>query len=626
VHRVDSRLRWGLLVLVLAVGAGLRADAFATGFYGDDYQQLALLRGDFPIERPGWDLFWFGPRDGDERARLLAFGLSPWWTAPEHRIAMFRPLPSALLWLDAQLFGDQPFGYHVHAFAWWALLIAAVWALLFRLLPPASAALGLVLFALAGAHDVPLCWIANRSTLVAASFGALALLAHVHALERAAPRGLWLAALGWSFALSAGEYAFGMLAYPLAHAWLAPAARAAGIRVRAAAVLAAGLPACVYLALRAGLGHGVVASGLYVSPGDPRFLSTAPARWLALAGELVLGLPAKSLWAGAPLRTWLLERRWLTPAQWQQLPDWPALHGALGALAIGLALLGLRWLARSRAPEHATLRWLIAGSALGVMSAGAALPESRLLVAPAIGSCAALAVFVVRAIARLRGAEGGLETRPYGERAGNGPAVGRREAAGLVFAVTGILFAHGLLAAHAARADAHGRRERAEAARRFAFAAPIPERAAGIDVVLLAAGDFSTATALPWIRRLHGADLPRSYQRLSGAIAPHLLRRIDERTLELDVIGGSPGAFTGSLYRPASQPLSPGRRVRVPGATFEVIGLWQGEVARLRVRFDRPLQSPDLLFLQASPGGLRRIVLPPPGEQRLLPPAAAAWD
>jgi hypothetical protein len=609
VHRVDSRLRWGLLVLVLLVGAGLRADAFATGFYGDDYQQLALLRGDFPIERPGWDLFWFGPRGAGERASLQAFGLLPWWSSPEHRLAMFRPLPSALLWLDTQLFGDEPFGYHAHAFAWWALLIAAVSALLFRLLRPASAALALLLFALAGAHDVPLCWIANRSTLVAASFGALALLAQVHAFERAAPRWLWAAALGWCCALSAGEYAFGLLAYPLAHAWLSPHAQASSARLRWSALLAAGVPASAYLALRAALGHGVVASGLYVSPGDARFLSTAPGRWLALAGELVLGLPAKSFWAGAPLRSWLYERRWLTPAQWQQLPDWPAVHGALGALAVGLALLGLRWLARRRADEHATVRWLLVASALGVLSAGAALPEARLLVAPAIGSCAALAVFVVHAIGRLR------------ERASS-----PLRAAALSLAIAGILLAHGVLAAHAARADAAGRRQRADAARRFAFGAPIPQRAAGLDVVLLASGDFSTATALPWIRRLHGAELPRSYQRLSGAVAPQFVRGVDAHTLELDVIGGGQGAFVGSLYRPPNAPLVPGQRVRHAAMTVEVNAVRAGEVASIRVRFDRPLRSPQLLWLHPFSGGLRRFVPPAPGEQLLLPPAAAAWE
>jgi hypothetical protein len=612
------RVRLGLLILLLAVGAALRLDAFSTGFYSDDYQQLAMLRGDFPIARPSWDLFWFGPRTADERARLSAFGLLPWWAVPEHKIAMFRPLSSALLGLDAQLFGDDALGFHLHSFAWWALLVCAVGTLLWRLLPPASAALGLLLFAFAGAHDVPVCWIANRSTLVAACFGVLALYAQVHAIERNAPRGLWLAALGWSCALSAGEYGFGMLAYALAHVWLAPAARAAGTRVRLAAMLAAGVPAGAYLALRAALGHGVVASGLYVNPSDPRFLSTAPARWLALSGELVLGLPAKALWAGAPLRNWILEQRWLTPRQWQALPDWPAVHGALGALAIGLLVIGMRWLARRNVPELPTLRWLLTGSALGVLSAGAALPESRLLVAPAIGTCAALAAFLMQALVRVR--------QPLGVDAGKRSKRARLEATALHCAVFAIVIAHGVLGIYGTRSAPYDRKQRADAARRFAFSAPIPVRAAGLDVVLLASGDFSTGTALPWIRRLHGASLPRSYQRLSGAVAPHFVRGIDAHTVELDVIGSSPGAFAGSLYRPATEPLLPGQRRRLPNMAVEVIAVRDGEPVRFRVRFDRPLEDPSLLWLHAFRGGLRRIAPPRPGEQILLPPAAAAWD
>ena len=63
-----------------------------------------MLRGEYLIQRPAWDAFWFGPRDAAERARMLDFGFLPWWSAPQHTIAMFRPLSSSLLWLDVQAF------------------------------------------------------------------------------------------------------------------------------------------------------------------------------------------------------------------------------------------------------------------------------------------------------------------------------------------------------------------------------------------------------------------------------------------------------------------------------------------------------------------------------------------
>lgn len=616
-------MRWAVLVAALLLGGALRVDALTTGFYGDDYQQLAMLEGAFPLQRPVWDAFWFGPHTEAERSRLVDFGFDPWWSAPKHTIAMFRPLSSVLLRSDLQAFGHDPLGYHLHSFAWWALLITATWALLFRLLPAPAATLALAFFALDESHDTPLCWIANRSTLVAASFGVLALLAQVRALERNAPRRLWLAALCWSLALAAGEYAFGMLAYALAHAWLGgreprrrnsdsdsdsdSATHLPSGRMRVYALLAAAIPAGLYLGIRAALGHGVVASGLYVSPSEPlRFLAVAPARWLALAGELVLNLPAAHLWSGAPLRDELLRASLFTPAQWARLPDWPLLHALIGGAALALVALGLRWLTRVRAPELPVLRWLIAGSALALLSAGAALPESRLLVAPALGASAALGVFALHAWR----------------------ALGRRTRAGVALALVAVAvpLVHGPLAARAAYADAHGRKQRALATLRAALTAEIPEGVAGIDVVLISAGDFSAAGALPWIRRLHGLPLPRSYRRLSGAFAPHILRRPDERTLELEVIGDAPGAFAGSLYRPRSATFAPLQRVQLRGMEVQVLAVRAGDVTRFAVRFDRALESPSLLFLHALPDGLRRLSLPKVGEQQVLPRPLAAWE
>jgi hypothetical protein len=375
------------------------------------------------------------------------------------------------------------------------------------------------------------------------------------------------------------------------------------VRTRLSALLAAGVPACAYLGLRAALGHGVVASGLYVSPGDGHFFSTAAGRWLALAGELVLGLPAKRLWSGAPLREELWRLQLFTPERWQRLPDWSTVHALLGALAVALALLALRWLARRRAPEHATVRWLLAGGALGVLSAGAALPESRLLLAPALGSSALLAGLAIHGIAALR-----ARMRPL-----------------LAGTLVAILVVHGGVAAWRALGDAHALRARNAAARSYAFRAPIPVDAPQLDVVLLAAGDFSTASALPWIRRLHGAHGPRSYRRLSGHPGPHLLRRIDDRTLDLLLVAAAPGAFAGSLYRPLDRPLAARQAFALPGFTLEVRAMRDGHPSALRMRSDRSLERPDLLWLHPFPSGLRRLALPAPGRERVLPPPAAAW-
>lgn len=602
-------MRWWVLVAALLLGAALRGDALKTGFYADDYQQLSMLQGRFLLQRPVWDAFWFGPRDAGERAKLIDFGLDPWWTAPEHTIAMFRPLSSVLLALDVRVFGENPIGYHLHSFAWWAALIVAVWALLFRVLPAPAAALGSVLFAIDESQDTAVCWIANRSTLVAVSFGAMALLAQLRAMERRNASTLWLAAACWTLAMAAGEYGIGMVGYGIALAWWGKIGteneRSAAAPLRAWGIAAAAVPAGAYLLIRSAVGCGVVASGLYVSPGDPvRFLAIAPARWLALVGELVLDLPAGHLWMGAPFRNELIRAGLFTPAVWTKLPSWAVLHAAIGALAIALAALALRWLAREESAGFAALRWLITGSVLAVLSAGAALPESRLLVAPALGVSAALGVFVWHAWQRLR----------------------ERMQVGLAVVIAAVVLVHGPLAARASYRDAHGRRQRARATLRSALSAELPERVSGVDVVLISPGDFSMAGALPWIRQLHGSPLPRSYRRLSGASAPHVLRRLDDRTLELGVLSDAPGSFAGSLYRPSEQPFMPGQQVHLPRMDVQVLSVRGGDVTRFAVRFDRPLESPDLVFLHAAPGGLRRLAPPALGQELLLPRPAAAWE
>ena len=91
----DLRILFGAAGAAVALAALLRWPGLTAGFHSDDYQQLAMLRGDYLLSRPFWDLFWFGPRSAGELARLLDFGFDPWWTAPGHRIAMLRPLSSA---------------------------------------------------------------------------------------------------------------------------------------------------------------------------------------------------------------------------------------------------------------------------------------------------------------------------------------------------------------------------------------------------------------------------------------------------------------------------------------------------------------------------------------------------
>jgi hypothetical protein len=600
--------------LAIALGAALRWPALLAPFHSDDYQQLAMLRGAFVLKRPAWDLFWFGPRTMPELGRLIAFGFDPWWTSPNHRLSMLRPLSSLLIWLDDRSFGASPLPWHLHSLLWWAALIGGVGLLLHKLLPSTAAALALLIFALDEAHDVPLAWLANRSTLVAASFGVLGLCAHLHfrttAAGTARRRYAALSALCFALSLAGGEYAFGTLAYLLAFEALG-ARDAWSSRLRA--LLPATLLAGLYLALRTTLGYGVGGSGLYVDPSDPLgYLERVAIHVPVLAANLVLGVPTQWWDTGSPLRDFVLEHELLTPALWQRSPSWHSAHLVLGLGALLGAALALRWLARRAPAEASPLAWLLAGSLLSLIAAAGTGPSERLLGAPALGVSALLASLL------LQGA------RTLGRRE---LALGTRLACPGALLCAAIVIVHIGLAARRAYAETAAMRGAAEASESWAVRAEIPDNPRALDVVIVSASDFATAANLPWLRLMHGLPLPHSYRRLSGAMQAHDLRRTGERSLELEVLASDLGdAFAGSIYRPRSEGFVPGQRMRLPGMEIEVLAVQEGNPWRLRFVFDRALDDPHLVFLHARPGGLRRFTPPAVGATLRLPRAALPWD
>jgi hypothetical protein len=204
-----------------------------------------------------------------------------------------------------------------------------------------------------------------------------------------------------------------------------------------------------------------------------------------------------------------------------------------------------------------------------------------------------------------------------------------RPAARAGWALTGaaIALVHGGLAARSAVRDSQRLAMHARTTRPWALAAAIPAHARDVDVVLISASDFATAAHIPWVRLQAGREPPRSYRRLSGALQAHDLERIDAHTLELRVLASDlTDSFAGSLYRAADDALHPGDRVHLPGLDVEVLATDHGNPWRMRFRFERELEDPKLVFLEARPEGLRRLALPPIGQSVRLPRAALPWQ
>ncbi len=243
---------------------------------------------------------------------------------------------------------------------------------------------------------------------------------------------------------------------------------------------------------------------------------------------------------------------------------------------------------------------------LAVLASGGALPSARLLVSAELGAAAVLGTLIAALATHLRA------------------ATDRRAAAGFVLIALAIV--HLAVPARAAVVELEGRFERAVATRRRAFELPLPLDARELDVMLVNATDFGTEVMLPWIRQLHGAYGPRRWQRLSGAPLAHDLRRLDAHTLELTVLSSElPGAFTGSLYRPTTQPITVGQRFEGGGFEVTVRESRDGNPARFEVRFDRALDDDKLVLLHAFADGVRRFRAPEVGRTLRLPVPSQPW-
>jgi hypothetical protein len=132
----------------IALGIILALPALAAPFFVDDYIHLAFLEDIFPVHRQWWNLYTFVPDDSSQRETMLRYGMTPWWSSPELKLVLVRPLASAVLTLDHFLFGRHAFGWHLHSLLWWAVLLVSVSRLYRRRVPASVATLALAMFAM----------------------------------------------------------------------------------------------------------------------------------------------------------------------------------------------------------------------------------------------------------------------------------------------------------------------------------------------------------------------------------------------------------------------------------------------------------------------------------------------
>jgi hypothetical protein len=368
--RLAQKLRPGLasprlVVRTMALVALLSVPTLFHGFTVDDHFLRGFLLRVPPFAQwapPPLDLFRFFNGDPARTRSLTDGGFAAWWTDPDLRIALFRPLTCFTHGVDFTLWPRLPLLMHVHEVAWYLALVAAAAALFRRVLGAGwPAGFAFLLYALDPTHGVLIEWISNRNALVAATFGVLSLVLHDRARRPAgtARPGLALASAAClALGLLGGELALGAAGYLVAHALFLDNGRP---RARLTALTPHLIVLVAWVVFYRAAGYGASGSGVYVDPGQ------SPLRFLAVAARNVPLLLQTEIGGISP-----------DILIFVQHPS-PLIY--VGASALVGALL----LAAAPLRHDPRARYLFTGAMLSTLPGAATFPSGRLMLLPGLG-------------------------------------------------------------------------------------------------------------------------------------------------------------------------------------------------------------------------------------------------
>jgi hypothetical protein len=585
------------LLAVIAVslaGLSLRAPVLHTGFIVDDYAQLAMMAGNYPVPRAPLGLFTFTDGETTENQALSDAGFFPWWTHPELKISLFRPLASALMWLDRLCFGDDPLLYHLHSAAWW-LGMSVVWGVLAgRLLPKPWALAVHALCTLHPANGMLLGWIANRNASVAMLFALLSLWLQIERRESNNTSKLTTAliCLCWCLTLLAGEYGISVLIYCVTYELCSSASlRDTWLRLRPCVAVLLG-----YALVRSALQFGSRSSGMYIDPtGEPlAFLQVAITRGPALLADLVLGFRS-NWWSGGNPWGELIERAFHLVQGWSfDLRSMRAVHLAVGLVAAVIAAC-VSLFSKHQNPKLAFAAWALP---LSLVPAVGGTPESRLLLPALFGWSLLEAQAILALIAR------------------------RRERARTV----ALVCVCALVAVQAKASFDFSREDRsflprvAQAARASILAPHMDSLANVEDAFLIGAVDPTTTIYIPMLRRWHKRPGPARCHLLMNAASWIRLERLsdDEFRLSRDQHYYTPLDVYAETFQRA--PLQVGQVYLLRSFRATVEQVVDGMPTAVRFKTQRNLDDPAIALLTQHTSGIVIQRFPAIGQTMSLPP------
>ena len=548
---------------VAALACLLSLPSLWTGPMVDDYWLRAGLTGVPGVQDPRGPFSLFEFYRPDDVAELKACGALPWWTLPDSRFALLRPVASLTHWLDYALWPDRPALMHLENVLWLGALVLLVGHLHRQLLgATALAGLASLLYAIDDARAIAVGWIANRNGLLSAFFALGAFALHVRWRRTGSRAAALLGPVALLLGLLSNEGAVAVLAFFAAHGALLERGRPATrwLSVVPSALVVGGWRVAYALG-----GYGVAGSDRFVDPLD------SPLRF---AGAVLVREPA------------LLLGQWgFPPSDLFSLPVIPP--AALAALwALGLALAAcvtlLLWPLLAR--DEVT-RFCFAAMLLSLLPSCVTGPTDRLLLIAGVPATALLARLLVLL---------GQREEPHPLRLARRLARPfRRGLVAVHLILAPILFVANVQVLHLL----WGRLERA------IREAPLGDCSQKTLVVVNAR---QLLIFDPSVRGLHGLCVPRRMRGLgpaNGYAVPLQLTRPDARTLVVRPAGG---------FRRGAGRFAAGDRVELPGMSVEI---------RRTSRERRPLEVAYTFDVALEDASLVWLVERGPSFERFTPPA-----
>lgn len=577
VERLLGHHRFPLLAALLV--AALLLPALGAGLFADDLVQSASFRPELRWSggiRGDWDIFRFQGPDRSHLRRLMDLGLLPWWTAPDFRLAFFRPLSSLTHAVDYRLFPDHPAIMHAESIALYIGVVVVAAAFYRRLVAPAWAAgLAALFFALDDTHALVVTWIANRNALLAALFGFAALVLHDRARRDGHRPSARLAPALFALALLGGEVAVGTLAYLVAYTiWIDESPW----KARARSLAPYAIVTLTWSLAYKGLGYGAAGGSYYIDP------TTEP---IAFIQATLLRLPMLLLGQLA----------WPPVVIWMLVPE-GKLAAPLAAAVAALALLALVMARVLRGDRRA--RFFAAGAVLSLVPMCTTWPHDRNLLLSGLGAFGLVALFFAR----------------LGELTGGAARAAARVTAGL------FVFVHALaapvLVPVRSHLLAHNHHTLVDGVDRV-----YPKNKPGGMVIALNAPFVLVNTYLTALRIHRGDPLSRA-RLLSIAIEGNdgEVERLDERTITVTLRKGffDSADMASRVFRSPDVPFRVGDTTEVEGMRAEVVEVTSdARPKRVRFSFDRSLDDPSFQWVSWDATGPIPAAPPPVGQKAMIP-------